>query len=184
MTADLFPSYILEPKKIIEDITWFLNPIEEPPQKFLQLLTKNSKTTIYSDLLRKDGFIVKSLTEPKQLLSSEFSSEDILQESWFNIVFSLANETLFENFEEISSKISHLLRPSSYFIYEVKITENLDRIKEILLQSFESVNFLTPWSLMNTNPFTPFDQKQNKYCWVVALSQGSDEDPADWLNNL
>ena len=141
-------------------------------------------SSIYSDLLTKDGFIVKTLSDPRQLLFTKFYSKDIIKNSWYNIIFSLANESLFENFDKISDKIHDLLRPSSYFIYDIKITENLDQIKEILLQSFDSVYFLTPWSQMNTNPFTPFDQNQTKYCWIVALSQGSDEDPGDWLNKL
>jgi len=49
----MFPSYILEPKKTIENITWFLNPIERPPQKFLHLQNKNSLTNVYSDIFVK-----------------------------------------------------------------------------------------------------------------------------------
>lgn len=184
MTADIFPSYILEPKKIIENITWFLNPIEEPPQKFLQLVSKKSETNIYSDLLLKDGFITQNITETELLAASNSESENNLQKSWFNLIFSLANDHFSENFTSLSSFIHSLLRPSSYFIYEIKVSKNLENIKKILLQSFESVNFLIPWSKLYTNPFSPFDQEQSKYCWIVALSQSSDEDPAEWLNHL
>ena len=188
MTADLFPSFILEPKKILENIEWFLNPIEEPPQKFLQLLSKNSidKSTgnIYSELLEKEGFIIKNTTEDELFLSQDSDGEHSLQESSFNIIFTLANEKIFDNFETLCSLIHNLLRPSSYFICEMKVDEILDYVEKVLLQSFESVNFLTPWSKLNTNPFSPFDENQSKYCWIVALSQGSDEDPAEWMNYL
>ena len=188
LTTDLFPSFILEPKKILENIEWFLNPIEEPPQKFLQLLSKNSidKSTgnIYSELLEKEGFIIKNTTEDELFLSQDSDGEHSLQESSFNIIFTLANEKIFDNFETLCSRIHNLLRPSSYFICEMKVDENLDYVEKVLLQSFESVNFLTPWSKLNTNPFSPFDENQSKYCWIVALSHGSDEDPAEWMNFL
>ena len=188
LTTDLFPSFILEPKKILENIEWFLNPIEKPPQKFLQLLSKNStdKSTgnIYSELLEKEGYIIKNTTDGELFLSQNSDSEGIYQESSFNIIFTLANDKIFDNFESLCPIIHNLLRPSSYFIYEMKVEENLDFIERILLESFESVNFLTPWSQLSTNPFSPFDKNQSKYCWIVALSQGSDEDPAEWMNFL
>ncbi len=184
MTDDFFPSFILEPKKIIENIIWFLNPIEEPPQKFLQLVVQDTETNVYSDLLMKDGFSVKNITESGLLAALNSDLEKGLQKNHFNIVFSFANDHISENLILLSSSIHSLLRPSSYFIYEIKVTENLESIKKILLRSFETVNFLTPWSQMATNPFSPFDQNQSKYCWIVALSQDSDDDPAEWLQNL
>ncbi len=184
VTADIFPSYILEPKKIIDNITWFLNPLEEPPQKFLQILPASSKENIYSDLLEKEGFIIENIL--LENLQSGEKGEILagLQKHRFNIVFSLANEKIFQNFESVAEIIHDLLRPSSYFILEVKISHNQKEIEKILLQNFGTVNFLTPWSDLATNPFSPFDENQQKYCWVVALSQASDEDPAEWMNYL
>ena len=184
MTADIFPSYILEPRKILENITWFLNPVEKVPQKFLQITSKDLESNIYSDMLEKDGFIIKNISETNLLSLDELLENSDFEKSWFNLVFSLANEKLFNNFETICPIIHDLLRPSSYFIFEIKITNNIEEIQNILLQTFDSVNFLIPWSNLSTNPFSPFDSNQNRYSWVTALSQGSDEDPADWLNYL
>ena len=189
LTTDIFPSYVLEPKKTLENITWFLNPLEEPPQKILQLQAYQLKTNIYTELLEKDGFIIKN-AKIQDLISSKGSNNNKFakdfQESYFNIIFSLANEIIedFEDFKTLIQIVHNLLRPSSYFIYEIKIDQNLDVIREILLDNFESVNFLTPWSEMKTNPFSPFNKESSNYCWIAALSQNSYEDPAEWMNEL
>lgn len=186
MTTDIFPSYVLEPKKTIESISWFLNPIAEPPQKFLDLRNKNSNTNVYSDLLIKEGYIVKH-AQLKEILSNNDITSDTdpnLPSDWFNLIFSLANDEIVENFKPVVQKIHSLLRPSSYFIFEVKIDHNLDLINEIISETFESVNFLSPWSNLTTNPFSPFDNNKSNYCWVAALSKGSDEDPGEWLDHL
>ena len=184
LTADIFPSYILEPKKIIESITWFLNPIEEPPQKFLKLL-KDNISNIYSDILEKEGFIVRDFTWEDLLAYATMkdNNEEKFTSGFFNLVFSLANEELSNNIEMVLHSIHDLLRPSSYFIYEIRINQ-LNEIRDLFLKVFESVNFLIPWSELHTNPFSPFDSEKNSYCWVVALSHPSDDDPAEWLENL
>ena len=184
MTADIFPSYILEPKKIIDSITWFLNPLEMPPQKFLQL-TKDNITNIYSDLLEKEGFIVRDSSWDELLAYTTMNDKDEKKftSGFYNLVFSLTNEELSDNFEMVLHFIHDLLRPSSYFIYELKIN-HLNEIRDLFLKVFESVNFLTPWSDLHTNPFSPFDGDKNSYCWVVALSHPSDDDPAEWLEDL
>lgn len=184
MTADIFPSYILEPKKIVDNITWFLNPIAEPPQKFLQILPDEAHENIYSDLIEKEEFIIKNVSGDTLFTNIKPEFTDDLQKGWFNLIFSLANEKLPSNFEIAIEFIHDLLKPSSYFIFETKIAHNLDEIKTMLLKSFESVNFLVPWSDLKTNPFSSFDSNQHKYCWVVALSQSSDEDPGEWMNNF
>lgn len=186
MTADIFPSYVLEPKKTIDSITWFLNPIAEPPQKFLDIRNKNCDTDIYSDLLLKEGFVVRhvQLSEVISKSKNDLDDDSSLPAEWFNIIFSLANDERVDHFDEIVRTIHGLLRPSSYFIFETKIDNNLDYIKETLLGAFESVNFLSPWSNLTTNPFSPFDSSRSNYCWVAALSHSSDKDPGEWMDNL
>ena len=94
MTTDIFPSYVLEPKKTIESITWFLNPIAEPPQKILDLRNKNSNTEIYSDLLLNEGFIVKHAQLVDLVSKNQNDKSDVynLPPEWFNIIFCLAND--------------------------------------------------------------------------------------------
>lgn len=184
MTADLFPSYILAPKKIIESIAWFLNPIEEPPQKFLQLMNE-TRPNIYSNLLENQGFIISNVTWAELISNkkNEPNYDKKFPQSYYNLVFSLANDNLLDNFENEIHKINELLRPSSYFIYEMKI-DKIDKVKELFLKVFESVSFLIPWSELNTNPFSPFNKDKSDYCWVVALTNSSDEDPAAWIEDL
>ena len=110
MTADIFPSYILEPKKILDMITWFLNPIEKPPQKFLQILPKDIENNIYSDLLEKEGYIIKNISEKNLIGEQKVETNDTFEEGWFNLIFSLANDQLPANFEQVSNFIHDLLK--------------------------------------------------------------------------
>lgn len=182
LTENLFPSYILEPKKIIEAITWFLNPIEKPPQKFMQL-TRDSSTNIYSDYIKSQDYEIKN-TSFHAIVNHDEKGNDF--DTWgsnYNLIFSLANEKIPDSFDLVLSKINRLLKPSSYFILELKLEKkDLDYIQKVVLESFDSVNFLIPLNKFSTNPFTPIDFEKSNYCWMVALTHSTDEDPASWMD--
>jgi len=117
-------------------------------------------------------------------IENNSSSNVSLEKNSFNIIFSLANDQLLERFQTVIRAIDDLLKPSSYFILELKISNDIEEIRDILADVFESVNFLSPWSDLTTNPFSPFDIKKSNYCWIAALSKNSDYDPGKWMESI
>lgn len=186
--ADIFPSVYLTPNKVIELLVWWLNPLEKPPQRLLSLSQPNNKHSIFSNLLKKEGFSSFDVIVDNYSLPSDFA----LNKELFNLVYFFEfTPSNLEQQEKIIDffKVIHngLLKASSYLILELKFSseEEIDNIEDMLQEAgFNSISVLTPdfSNTSKTNPFKGVDVLRQHYCWLTALSQQSEEDPLEWIN--
>ena len=187
--GDIFPSIYLQPKKLIELLTWWLNPLEQPPQKILALDINGKNHNRYLALLQDEGYIAHNVS------LQNFIIKEPLKDSFYNLIFSF--EWNITDIKEDSQKLEDLfsaihnqvIKSSSYLILEIKFNseKNIDELENILTKSgFGSISVLLPAEVGQkkeniVNPFTGVDLTIHNHCWLVALSQQTDEDPAEWL---
>ena len=188
-SSDNFPSISMETKDLKDLLIWWLNPVELPPQKFLNIVYKNNLINEIHNFLKQEDYLIE-----KTDLSDSFLFQNLLEE--YNLAFSFQNHILFSElinkeeklieFKEFILKISSILKPSSYFILETKIESENERnfLKELFLRNFEQVFFYVPLKKYATNPFTKFDLSKTNFCWIIAITNSSGEDPAEWLGEF
>lgn len=188
-------SQLLPPHDLKDYLSWWLNPLEKPPQKILELLPTGQVSQVLTQL-EQEGLETTSV----EFDPHNPSVEDLPNNIKFNLVYGLKIPPYFldqstSHLLAFLKPLNQVLRPSSHLVLEIladeatkegdslaKLTSRLSNIG--LEVGFVHVENVTPTESFKEAPFRAVNFREDKLFWLAFLTEGSDEDVTEWLDQM